>query len=200
MKPYLAIVGLGASLGSPLQKVRKLAEATQLLSHHEPTTSACYLTRPEGGVAQNSFANAATAMSSSLNPSDLMKHLLCLETKLGRIRTSRSPKGGDRVIDLDLLMICETQPHPKVLSIMTTDLVVPHPRLTSRPFMWWPMMEVLNKLMGEDGTCPLEGLKPLVTEARQNGLYADQFSNQPSNQPSNQLWYQKKLSADWLSY
>lgn len=193
--PYLAIVGLGASLGSTAEKIRKLAEATQLLSHNdeEPITSACYLTRPEGGIAQNIFANAAIATRSSLSPSDLMKHLLRLETKLGRTRTSRDPKGGDRVIDLDLLMIYWTHPHPKVVSITTTDLVVPHQQLTSRPFMWWPMMEVMDKLMVKGGTQPLEGLEPLISEAKQNGLYSNKYSNKCSHK----LWYQEKLSTDW---
>jgi 2-amino-4-hydroxy-6-hydroxymethyldihydropteridine diphosphokinase len=72
-------------------------------------------------------------LTTALSAEVLMQQLLDIERKQGRVRWG--PKGGPRILDLDLLLygrrVCRGQ-----------DLTLPHPRLCERAFVLYPLLEL----------------------------------------------------------
>ena len=95
--------------------------------------SAFYETAPVGGPAgQGPYLNAAAEVRTDLAPAELLRLLLEVERRLGRIRTE---KDGPRTLDLDLLLfgdhVCNE-----------SNLILPHPRLHERLFVLQPLAEI----------------------------------------------------------
>lgn len=67
-----------------------------------------------------------------LPPHDLLRELLAIEARLGRVRTIRN---APRVIDLDLIFYGARR-------IRTPELTVPHPRYHEREFVLAPLREI----------------------------------------------------------
>ena len=86
------------------------------------------------GPPQPRYLNAAAELSTTLSPLALLQSMLEIEESLGRVR-STAERNAPRTIDLDLLMYGTTmsvEPH----------LELPHPRLTMRPFVLIPLLEL----------------------------------------------------------
>lgn len=80
-----------------------------------------------GGVGTKDpliFLNSAVCLSTTLSPTSLWLELRLIESRLGRIRTSRN---APRTIDLDLLCWSEGRYHSE-------EVTLPHPRLHGRIF------------------------------------------------------------------
>lgn len=147
---YLAFISLGSSLGAHAEQYHRLttARATIHARHHVLAHSALYANPPMGGVARHTFLNGVCAIRTQQPPADLLNYLLDLESALGRIRTPATQAGADRHIDLDILLVLavEEEAYPAELTLIKTTspaLTLPHPRLTQRPYMWWPLLEVV---------------------------------------------------------
>ncbi len=94
--------------------------------------SSTHLTQPVGGVATETFANAAARFDTDIPPAELLECLHQIEADLGRVRTKR---WGSRDIDLDLLL------HGNQI-VNTGQVIVPHPRLWHRRFVLDPLVEI----------------------------------------------------------
>jgi len=129
-----AYIGLGSNIGD---RCAYLKEAVRLLGDHtELRVAACssiYETDPVGYVDQPAFLNMAVRADTRLAPEELLKHMLQVERKLGRVRDIR---WGPRTVDLDLLLYGEAQ-------IDTPTLTLPHPRMLERAFVLIPLKDVL---------------------------------------------------------
>jgi 2-amino-4-hydroxy-6-hydroxymethyldihydropteridine diphosphokinase len=133
----LAFIGLGSNLGDrkahldgavSALKERADIKVRAVSSHHE--------TRPVGGPAgQAAFLNAAATLETTLDPQSLLLGLQEVETRLGRVRTSR---WGERTLDLDLLLFGDE-------IIDTPNLTVPHLWLGLRRFVLAPLAEIAAK-------------------------------------------------------
>jgi 2-amino-4-hydroxy-6-hydroxymethyldihydropteridine diphosphokinase len=133
-----AYVAVGSNLGSPAERVReafgRLAgmPASRLLRE-----SRLYLTKPMGPQDQPDFVNAAAGLLTRLPARELLDQLLAIERSMGRDRQER---WGPRVIDLDLVwMAGETIDEP--------GLTVPHPGVSSRNFVLYPLSDIAPTLM-----------------------------------------------------
>lgn len=134
-----AYIGLGSNLEQPRQQVAQAIEAlrefpaSQLLH-----ASSLYISKPWGeGVAdQPDYINAVVCLQTQLDPNTLLKELLALEKRHGRVRTQRY---GARTLDCDLLLYGNEQ-------IATQTLIVPHPHITSRAFVLLPLLEIDPKI------------------------------------------------------
>lgn len=96
------------------------------------SVSSFYETAPWGVTDQPAFLNQVVEVETSLQPEDVLRHILEIEHELGRVRYER---WGARVIDIDLLYFGEDVRD-------TARLTLPHPRLHERKFVLIPMVEI----------------------------------------------------------
>lgn len=154
-----AFLGLGSNIGD---RLGHLQEAVELLDLRPgirvDAVSSVYETDPVGGPEQDPFLNMAVRVATRRSPRRLLAACQAVEQALGRKRTVR---WGPRTIDVDILLYGDR-------TIATRRLVVPHPRLTERPFALIPLMEVapgtklpdgrsLGTVLG--GLAPIEGVR-----------------------------------------
>ncbi|MDR0786722.1 MAG: 2-amino-4-hydroxy-6-hydroxymethyldihydropteridine diphosphokinase [Gemmatimonadota bacterium] len=126
-----AFLGLGSNLGdSPsllaaaLRSINEVAEVGRV--------SSLYRTEPVGGVVQPDFYNLVCQVFTDLGPDDLLRHILEVENRMGRLRTVRF---GPRLIDIDLLS------HGGWI-LDSPELILPHPRMGERAFVLVPLREI----------------------------------------------------------
>jgi 2-amino-4-hydroxy-6-hydroxymethyldihydropteridine diphosphokinase len=154
-------VGLGSNLGNREANLRAALRGLWRMGRVE-AVSALYETEPAGGPSQPSFYNAACRLETGLEPRPLLRFLQGLEHELGR-RASGEP-WGPRPIDLDILLYEDRV-------VEEEGLVIPHPRLTKRPFVLVPLAEIaaevrvpghrrtVAELLAAAGT---EGVRPVA--------------------------------------
>jgi 2-amino-4-hydroxy-6-hydroxymethyldihydropteridine diphosphokinase len=81
---------------------------------------------------QPDYLNACALLETTLIPEKLLLVLQQVEQQFGRIRHER---WGARTLDLDLLLFND-------VILQTTDLEIPHPRMTERAFVLVPLSEI----------------------------------------------------------
>ena len=78
------------------------------------------------------YINAVVEIDTTLTPLQLLNKLLKIELQHGRVRTFRN---APRTLDLDILLYDKQQLNDEKLTI-------PHPRMTQRAFVMYPLMEI----------------------------------------------------------
>jgi 2-amino-4-hydroxy-6-hydroxymethyldihydropteridine diphosphokinase len=129
-------LSLGSNLGD---RERHLREAIALLGAEGVRVlrvSSLYETEPMEVRDQPWFLNLVVEAETDLLPKLLLARIRKIELGLGRRRGR--PK-GPRTIDIDILLYGESV-------IETTELRVPHPRLTERKFVLEPLAELAPEL------------------------------------------------------
>ncbi len=134
-----AYIALGSNIGDrELNLLRAVAEIGRLPGSRVTALSAFYETSPVGSVKQDSFYNAVLRLSTRLDASSLLAHMLRIEDEtFKRVRTVHQ---GPRKIDLDLLLFGASV-------INEEKLVVPHPRLAERRFVLQPLCDIAPDLV-----------------------------------------------------
>ncbi len=130
--PATAYIALGSNLGDrrrllddALQLLREQVRVTAVSSYHE--------TEPVGGPpGQGAYLNAAAELQTDLAPREMLRLLLDVESRLGRVRQERF---GPRTIDLDLLLYGEATSDD-------AEMTLPHPRMHERLFVLRPLVEI----------------------------------------------------------
>ena len=161
MPAVRAYVGLGSNLDDPERQItRALTELTKLPHTRFIKHSSLYLSAPLGPAGQPDYVNAVALLETALSAKELLKQLLEIEHRHGRIRTRE--QWGPRTLDLDLLLYGD-------LHYADPSLTVPHPRLHERAFVLYPLAELDPGLqIPGKGTlqelikhCPKQKLTPL---------------------------------------
>jgi 2-amino-4-hydroxy-6-hydroxymethyldihydropteridine diphosphokinase len=130
----IAYIALGSNLDDPLEQVCRGIEAVAQLPQTElDRCSSPYRTAPVGVTAQPDFVNAVCRVFTTLSPEQLMRELLALERRQGRVRSGS--RGGPRRLDLDLLLYGRERR-------ASAELELPHPRLHERAFVLFPLAEL----------------------------------------------------------
>ena len=136
-----AYIGLGSNMGESLQV---LLDAWQELGRRPEIRLVClsspYRTEPVGMQSRQWFCNAAGSLRTSLNPEELLDHLMEIEQRLGRTRGGSGKRYQDRIIDLDLLLYDQ-------LIISSPRLVLPHPEMAGRAFVLMPLQEIAGQVL-----------------------------------------------------
>ena len=128
-----AYVGLGGNLGNPVGTLSAaLRDLGRLPATRCVRASGFYRNPPVGPQDQGDYVNAVAELETRLEPLLLLRWLLTLERRHGRIRGRR---WGERTLDLDLLLY-------GVRQIRTRELILPHPRLHCRSFVVHPLAEL----------------------------------------------------------
>ena len=94
--------------------------------------SSLYETAPWGKTDQADFLNQVLLIETKWSPQALLKAILRIEEKGGRIRTV---KNAPRTIDIDILFYDQ-------LIIEEPGLTIPHPRIAERRFVLEPLNEI----------------------------------------------------------
>lgn len=129
------VIGLGSNLGDRQANLDgAVARLRQDRALHVLRRSPVYETPPAGGPPQGDYLNAAVLVVTSLGGREILDRTLTIERDLGRAR-SEETRWGPRTIDLDLLWI-------EGEALDEEGLIVPHPRLTERPFALRPLLDV----------------------------------------------------------
>lgn len=137
----------GSNLGD---REKNLSAAREFINKHCGTillVSSLYETAAWGNTDQPSFLNQAMEMETVLNARQLIRCILKVEKKMGRIRQE---KYGPRLIDIDMLLFNNEKHNFHFLKI-------PHPEMQNRRFALLPLAEiapdmvhsVLNKTIKE---------------------------------------------------
>ncbi|MFO7730796.1 MAG: 2-amino-4-hydroxy-6-hydroxymethyldihydropteridine diphosphokinase [Spirochaetia bacterium] len=130
---HTALIALGSNLGSRLEYLQQALELLQRQTGLQVSAvSPVYETNPVGYADQGKFLNAAVRLETSLAPETLLQGLMEIEQQLQR---RRDIHWGPRTIDLDMLFYDQQR-------ISSTDLEVPHPRLSERMFVLAPLHDI----------------------------------------------------------
>jgi 2-amino-4-hydroxy-6-hydroxymethyldihydropteridine diphosphokinase len=137
--PHRVFIGIGSNLGDRRANCR---EARKRISELPKTRvvkeSSLYESEPHGD-AKTWFGNSVVEVETELNPTELLKRLLQIETEMGRKRV-KGKRWGSRIIDLDILFF-------DMETINKRNLKVPHPRLAVRRFVLVPLSELAPQLI-----------------------------------------------------
>lgn len=145
------LIALGSNLGDSANLINHAClEIEQLAGLELTATSTIFKTAAVGGPAnQPPFHNSALLAETTLSPRQLLTEIRSLEQQLGR---QRDVRWGPRTIDLDLLLYDN-------LVIQTSDLQLPHPRMTFRHFVLEPACEVAASFRHPVNGATLEQLR-----------------------------------------
>jgi 2-amino-4-hydroxy-6-hydroxymethyldihydropteridine diphosphokinase len=132
-----AYVAIGSNLNHPQERVSEAFERIAAL----PATrlelrSRLYRSRPLGPQDQPYFVNAAAGLLTQLSARELLDALLGVERAMGRDRHER---WGPRIIDLDLVWM-------QGEAIEEPGLSVPHPGVSTRNFVLYPLADIAPML------------------------------------------------------
>ena len=133
----LAYIGIGSNLDDRTEHLRAAVRAIRSDSQIDllqvsPVYESDAHVLPGQSPAPD-FLNAVVEIRTELNPQELLKSLLEVERKFGRVR------GVDRwlprTIDIDILLFGD-------MSFSDDQLTVPHPRLSERRFVLEPLSDL----------------------------------------------------------
>lgn len=153
----VAHIALGSNLQDPLAQLRAAVSAlADLPDTHLQRVSSCWRSAAVGPGDQPDYLNAVARIDTGLEAAALLEALQAIETAQGRVRTER---WGPRTLDLDLLLYGNA-------IIDTPTLTVPHPRMTQRDFVLYPLREISDtSVLLPDGR-DLDGLIAQLPPAR----------------------------------
>lgn len=131
-------LGLGTNLGDREAYLNRAIELIRKSVGRIDTFSGIYETEPWGFQSENNFLNMVIKVHTDLKPAILMKKLLLIEERLGRIRDSSQYKS--RTIDIDILLYSN-------LIINDSNLTIPHPMMQDRKFVLVPLCDIAPKMI-----------------------------------------------------
>ena len=127
---------IGGNIGNRFEYLEKAVTLIGACCGETGLQSPVYETAAWGNTSQGVFLNQALELHTSAEPAELMKQLLQIEEKMGRIRTERY---GPRTIDIDILLFNN--------EIISTPLItVPHPELPKRRFALQPLADIAGEV------------------------------------------------------
>jgi len=133
----LAYLLIGGNLGD---RICNLSIAKSLIEKQLGdivTASSIYETAPWGITEQPDFLNQVLLIRTKLSPDKIMRSILSIEKKMGRIR---SQKNASRIIDIDILFFNDEV-------IKRKNLTIPHPEIQNRKFVLIPLNEIASNVI-----------------------------------------------------
>jgi 2-amino-4-hydroxy-6-hydroxymethyldihydropteridine diphosphokinase len=153
----LAYIGLGSNLENPRAQVEQaLVELAAIPESKLLATSPLYRSAPVGPGEQPDYINAVALLETSLTPLALLDALQAVEQSHQRVRIEH---WGPRTLDLDILLLDQQ-------TIDSERLKVPHPYLTQRNFVLYPLADIAPELLLPNGT----SLQQLIAQCPRAGL------------------------------
>lgn len=136
-----AFIGLGSNLDTPLEHVEQACQQLDGLTDTSLVQrSPWYRSKAIGPGEQSDYINGVAELTTKLSPLDLLHQLQQIENQHGR---ERSIRWGARTLDLDLLWYDGQR-------INQPTLQVPHPRISERNFVLFPLKDIAPELPLDD--------------------------------------------------
>jgi 2-amino-4-hydroxy-6-hydroxymethyldihydropteridine diphosphokinase len=137
-------LGLGSNVGDSAGHLRAAIELLRERGVEVEAVSSAYVTEPVGEVLdQPDFLNAAIRIRTELEPEALLD--VCKAVEAERGRSLEAPRHSPRPLDVDLLLLGDTE-------LRTERLTLPHPEVRNRRFVLAPLLELAPELTLPDGT------------------------------------------------
>ncbi len=133
----LAYLLIGGNLGD---RICNLSIAKSLIEKQFGdivTASAIYETASWGIKEQPDFLNQVLLIKTKLSSDKIMRSILSIEKKMGRVR---SQKNASRIIDIDILFFNDE-------IIKLKNLTIPHPEIQNRKFVLIPLNEIASDVI-----------------------------------------------------
>ncbi|MEQ1554034.1 MAG: 2-amino-4-hydroxy-6-hydroxymethyldihydropteridine diphosphokinase [Ferruginibacter sp.] len=128
----IAYILLGSNMGNSAvqlnEAIKNITENIGIIRKE----SSIYSTAAWGNTEQPNFLNKVLIIETICDAKNLLKKTLHIETKMGRVRTT---KNAPRIIDIDILFFNNE-------IIGTKNLVIPHPEIANRRFVLVPLAEI----------------------------------------------------------
>lgn len=128
---HLAYLGLGANLGDAQATLHAAIDALRALPNSCIVGLSSFYRSAPIEASGPDYINAVVALTTTLPPLALLHAVQAIEQAHGRERPYHN---APRTLDIDLLLYGDVQ-------INTTELTLPHPRLTERAFVLYPLAE-----------------------------------------------------------
>jgi len=128
---------LGSNLGEREMNLKRARTAISEQVGFISAQSSIYQTAAWGKMDQPDFYNQVVEVMSKLNANEVLEIILGIEMRLGRERKER---WGERLIDIDILLMDDT-------ILQTERLTLPHPELANRKFALIPLAEIAPKFV-----------------------------------------------------
>lgn len=165
-------VALGSNLQQPLAQLQQATAAIAALPASALIrTSSVYRSAAVGPGDQPDYLNAVVQLQTTLAPLTLLDALQAIENRQGRVREQR---WGARTLDLDILLYGAE-------ALQTPRLAIPHPRMTARDFVLYPLLEISGPNLMLPGAAELG---TLIAACPRGQLQKTDFSLLPGNNDS----------------
>ncbi|MDH0302486.1 MULTISPECIES: 2-amino-4-hydroxy-6-hydroxymethyldihydropteridine diphosphokinase [unclassified Pseudomonas] len=128
-----AFIGLGSNLDEPAAQLRSALQALDLIADTRLAAASALYTSESLLPGQPRYTNAVAAIDTALAPLELLDALQAIENDQGRVRKER---WGPRTLDLDVLLFGDRV-------IDEPRLQVPHYHMHARPFVLYPLAELV---------------------------------------------------------
>lgn len=158
--PVAVYIGLGSNLDDPRAQLRRAFEELAGIADSQiAARSPVYRSDPIGPPGQPDYLNAVVRLDTALAAEALLDALQAIEQAHQR---QREIHWGPRTLDLDLLLYGD-------MEIASSRLQVPHPYMTERAFVLYPLADIAPDLVipGHGplvdllAACPATGLERL---------------------------------------
>lgn len=155
-----AYIGLGSNLAEPAEQLRSALQALDNVEDTRLAATSAFYTSDSLLPGQPRYTNAVAAVDTGLAPLALLDALQAIELDQGRERKER---WGPRTLDLDVLLFGD-----QVIDVPR--LKVPHYHMQARPFVLYPLAELVpadfhladgRSLAQLLDACPFVGLERL---------------------------------------
>jgi len=128
-----AYIGLGSNLAEPAEQLRSALQSLDKVEGTRLVSTSAFYTSDSLLPGQPRYTNAVVAVDTHLAPLELLDALQAIELDQGRERKER---WGPRTLDLDVLLFGD-----QVIDVPR--LKVPHYHMQARPFVLYPLAELV---------------------------------------------------------
>lgn len=128
-----AYIGLGSNLAEPAEQLRSALQSLDKVEGTRLAATSAFYASDSLLPGQPRYTNAVAAVDTHLAPLELLDALQAIEIDQGRERKER---WGPRTLDLDVLLFGD-----QVIDVPR--LKVPHYHMQARPFVLYPLAELV---------------------------------------------------------
>jgi len=130
---HTAFISVGSNLGDKLENCQRGVTLLIRNGCRLVAQSGIYRTEPVDYLDQDWFVNYVVQIETALEPLKLLDAIHTIQKEAGRVQDKI--RFGPRILDLDIILY-------DAITINTTKLIIPHPRMHKRRFVLQPLCDI----------------------------------------------------------